>query len=545
MLRVWLGLFLAVAGGHPAQAATYLVRPDGAGDFPTIQAAIDSAAATDVIELADGTFTGAGNRDISFLGKSIAVRSQSGDARLCVLDVQGSVSERHRGFLFSQGETHSTVLEGVEIRNGYAPNDGPYNASWGSAIYCRDGASPTITHCRFVACHASSGGAVGVYHQSHPEIQFCWFEGNVADGPGGGICCRWDCNVEMSDCVFLENSATLYGGAVALYVNSNSTLTRCVLSRNTAAGMGGGLFSSNACTVSQCTFSGNSSPTGSGIASYVTGAAIDHTIVAFGIQGAGVQCYQSTSPTLLCCDVYGNAGGDWVDCIATQYGANGNISLDPLLCDPDGDNYYLLPESPCATENNPECGQIGALPAGCVQSGVCCSPAGSCAVTMQVDCTSPSIWHPEWLSCEPNPCSQPDGACCLPFDCEIRKQADCVGTGWTWTMDGVCEPTPCPVSSVGDADLVTSVTLRNSSNPFTGTTTLRLSGPPATSARVLIFDAAGRLVRTAWEGNLDGREVAIAWDGKDQSGRETLAGIYLVRVESGAGEAVGRLVKTR
>jgi flagellar hook assembly protein FlgD len=112
-------------------------------------------------------------------------------------------------------------------------------------------------------------------------------------------------------------------------------------------------------------------------------------------------------------------------------------------------------------------------------------------------------------------------------------------------MDGVCEPTPCPVSSVGDADLVTSVTLRNSSNPFTGTTTLRLSGPPATSARVLIFDAAGRLVRTAWEGNLDGREVAIAWDGKDQSGRETLAGIYLVRVESGAGEAVGRLVKTR
>jgi flagellar hook assembly protein FlgD len=56
---------------------------------------------------------------------------------------------------------------------------------------------------------------------------------------------------------------------------------------------------------------------------------------------------------------------------------------------------------------------------------------------------------------------------------------------------------------------------------------------------------AASLVRTAWEGGLSDREVAITWDGKDQSGREAPAGIYLVRVESGAGEAVGRLVKTR
>jgi hypothetical protein len=55
---------------------------------------------------------------------------------------------------------------------------------------------------------------------------------------------------------------------------------------------------------------------------------------------------------------------------------------------------------------------------------------------------------------------------------------------------------------------------------------------------------SGRLVRTAWQAGLDGHEVAIAWDGRDDSGRRAPAGVYLVRVESGAGAAVGRLVKT-
>jgi hypothetical protein len=107
----------------------------------------------------------------------------------------------------------------------------------------------------------------------------------------------------------------------------------------------------------------------------------------------------------------------------------------------------------------------------------------------------------------------------------------------------ICDPSPCFTSGIGDAGLATITTLRAAPNPFAGSTTLRLTGPPATSARVLIFDAAGRLLCTAWEGNLDGREVTIRWDGKGQSGREASAGIYLVRVESTAGEGMGRLVK--
>ncbi|NIO84487.1 MAG: hypothetical protein GTN53_28595, partial [Candidatus Aminicenantes bacterium] len=57
-----------------AKGKTIIVRADGTGDYPTIQAAINAAATGDIIELQTGTYTGNGNRDIDFLGKVITVR---------------------------------------------------------------------------------------------------------------------------------------------------------------------------------------------------------------------------------------------------------------------------------------------------------------------------------------------------------------------------------------------------------------------------------------------------------------------------------------
>jgi len=92
---------------------------------------------------------------------------------------------------------------------------------------------------------------------------------------------------------------------------------------------------------------------------------VHNSIVAFGLLGPGVGCGSAVTPTLTCCDIYGNEGGDWVDCIADQYGVNGNICEDPLFCDPENGDFTIRGDSPCAPDYNPECGLIGAWPVGC------------------------------------------------------------------------------------------------------------------------------------------------------------------------------------
>jgi hypothetical protein len=71
---------------------------------------------------------------------------------------------------------------------------------------------------------------------------------------------------------------------------------------------------------------------------------------------------------LTCCDVVANVGGNWTGCIAGQEGINGNFTAAPMFCDAAGGDFSLFADSPCAAENNPECGWVGAWPVGCGDS---------------------------------------------------------------------------------------------------------------------------------------------------------------------------------
>ena len=162
-----------------------------------------------------------------------------------------------------------------------------------------------------------------------------------------------------------------HGGAIDLY-SCDATITRCTFTGNSAADFGGGILCGlgSDAAISNCTFDGNAAEHGAGVAAGGNcDPTIENSIIAFSTGGGAVYChdYAPCSISLTCCDLYGNVGGDWVDCGSGQQGIAGNVSLDPRFCgDSVPDSPYTLDSgSPCAAANSQGCGLIGAFDVGC------------------------------------------------------------------------------------------------------------------------------------------------------------------------------------
>lgn len=302
LILIGLGLSLSVS----ADATTYMISPDGLGDFPTIQAGIVGANSGDVLLLLDGTFSGPGNRDLDCYGLDLTIRSQSNDPMSCIIDCGGTAEEAHRAFYLHSGETSACTIQAIGMCNGY--ND--------------------------------TGGAIAVMNESQPTIQ---------------------------DCYFFDNYAT-YGGGIHLS-ETNSLVTGCIFYGNQALGRGGGLdvHMASEPQVVNCTFYGNQCHYGAHLGTrHSSTTSVENCILAFGIDGEAAVCELDAHFELQCCDVYGNEGGDFADCISQWAGILGNFSDDPLLCDPYTWDFHLQEGSPCAASMNPTCGRIGAWGEGCV-----------------------------------------------------------------------------------------------------------------------------------------------------------------------------------
>ena len=350
-------------------AVTYTVNPEGTGDFPTIQAAIDWASAGDVVELEDGTYTGEGNRGIDYCGKDLTVRSHSGDPEGCVVDCEAQA----RGFRFHSGEGPDSVLEGVTVANGWATGDDEIARSGGGAS-CRY-SSPTISNCVFLDNRAEyCGGGLSLAHEASSSVTDCRFYGNSAPYAGAAFVAA-DCHALFADTRFCVNSADVHAGAVYCSKTCLVDFTFCTFSGNIAPGAAA-VYCVLDCDVvlENCTVTGNVS-TGSGGVFHIAEGSLDmaNVIVAFNDTPlAPVVCYSLGGATLACCDVYGNEGGDWVQCIEDQLGTSGNISADPWFCsaEPDAEmDWTLSSDSPCVPPQS-ACGLIGAWDVGCESNAV-------------------------------------------------------------------------------------------------------------------------------------------------------------------------------
>lgn len=182
-------------------------------DFSDIQSAIDAAIYGDTVLVADGTYSGSGNKNLNFKGYAITVLSENG-SEMTIINCEND----GRGFYFSSGEGVDSGLEGFTIKKGYA--------SEGGGIYC--------------------------YAYSSPIIKNSVIAGNMTSYYGGGIYCRWSSGPTITNCMIALNNAKDSGGGIRCYDGSSPAITNCTITGNTSRDAGGIWSSTSSPVISNC-----------------------------------------------------------------------------------------------------------------------------------------------------------------------------------------------------------------------------------------------------------------------------------------------------
>ncbi|MHC4990181.1 MAG: right-handed parallel beta-helix repeat-containing protein, partial [Planctomycetota bacterium] len=275
MQRYALHIVVLCTMSGVAEAATLNVP----ADEPTIQAAIDVAAAGDQIVVAPGVY----QETIDFGGKAIVVSSTAG-ALATTIDASGLDASV---VTFANGEGPKSLLEGFTLTGGTGTDTG--GSRRGGGIYCSD-ASPTIRECALVGNTADLGGGMYVTGGG-PNIVRCDFTDNIAGDRGGGLRAGNASTGAIVECLFAGNSAVV-GGGMAVAEASTPVIFKahflenaaingagmanescapelllCLFELNDAENLGGGMANINAGVVrlADCTFTQNTAMLGGGV----------------------------------------------------------------------------------------------------------------------------------------------------------------------------------------------------------------------------------------------------------------------------------------
>ncbi len=202
--------------------------------YPTIQSAIDAASNGDTVLIADGVYTGPGNKNLDFGGRAITVESENGREN-CIIDCE----QDGRGFHFRNGEGQDSAMKGLTVRNAFV-DETSANGPFGGAVLC-ESSGPAIIDCEFAASWAR--------------------ESSLSYGGGGGVACLGG-TTTIRDCAFEECSGG-DGGAILLQ-DSDATIESCTFRSCHACNGGGIAVLDSAVTINRCVFDGNNGSRGCG-----------------------------------------------------------------------------------------------------------------------------------------------------------------------------------------------------------------------------------------------------------------------------------------
>ncbi len=450
-------------------------------DSSTIQCGIDGAADGDTVLVADGTYTGDGNRDIDFTGKEIVVMSENGP-EATIIDSEGTLEDYHRGFDFHSGEDSASVLQGFTITNGWISQGGGIRClsssptirnsiikenhadgnGGGMYIYRSD---PTIIDCEFRRNNASdylppmwTGGAMYNY-ESSPRVVRCRFTGNLANGCGGMLNSSYS-SPTVANCVFSRNRSSQGCGGMLNYLSSHVMVINCVFSENEGGQVGGMYNSESSPVITNCIFWGN--------------------------LPSEIKNYYGSYPVV----TYSN--------VRDGYAGEGNTDTDPLFRDPPVDDYHLMAVA---------CGDSTDSP--CIDTG-----------------------HPDSLDTVLD-CEHGLGT----VRCDMGAYG---GRGEPpVSVNGSIPPAVVPPSPVFDL----SQNCPNPFNPST-TIAIDFRGASSERrhVEVVVFDIRGRRVKILIDSDLEPGRREIHWDGRSDRGEPVPSGIYLYILRSRGNQHTRKMV---
>ena len=255
ILMVLIGLFVVMTSSSVSAASTVYINATGGNDsnngtidhpYQTINKGINSVDENGTVHIADGTYIGTGNTNLT-ITKNMNITGQSQQGTI--------INGTGKNWIFYINNGVTVTIQNLTITNGKSSN--------GAAIY--NLGTSTVVNSTFIGNNVTDyGGAIRNDNSGILIVAGCTFTNNTAEA--GGAIFNYATIHDVTGCTFTGNTAVIAGGAICNVYGTTNNVTNCTFTNNTVTGTiygGGALYSFGEGTggsiknVTGCTFTGN------------------------------------------------------------------------------------------------------------------------------------------------------------------------------------------------------------------------------------------------------------------------------------------------